>query len=150
MKNEEIAKIFYQIARFLEIDGVAFKPYAYQRAALSLESLKENVADMYRNGGKKALLQIPGVGKNIAEQLARDAFGGQRQPFRAGLVVIATAPVMVGVQEGDRQLITHLLHAPLRGLQPTGCITAARDLLTELLAHAPELLRAPHEQPLDF
>ena len=59
MKNEEIAKIFYQIARFLEIDGVAFKPYAYQRAALSLESLKENVADMYRNGGKKALLQIP-------------------------------------------------------------------------------------------
>jgi len=69
MKNEEIAKIFYQIARFLEIDGVAFKPYAYQRAALSLESLKENVADMYRNGGKKALLQIPGVGKNIAEHI---------------------------------------------------------------------------------
>src|SRR3989338_3930477 len=66
MRNQEIAKLFYDLARFLEIDGVAFKPYAYQRAAASLEGLKEDVADMYRRGGKETLQEIPGVGKNIA------------------------------------------------------------------------------------
>src|SRR3989344_1871498 len=66
MRNHKIAKIFNDIARFLEIDGVAFKPYAYQRAAMSLEGLKEDVADIYRKGGKAALQEIPGIGKGIA------------------------------------------------------------------------------------
>jgi DNA polymerase (family 10) len=69
MKNQELAKVFYDMANFLEISGVAFKPYAYQRAALSLEALKEDVSDIYKNGGTKALLQIPGVGKAIAEHI---------------------------------------------------------------------------------
>ena len=69
MKNQELAKIFIEIARFLEDDGVAFKPYAYQRAALSLETLKEDVGEIYRNGGIKALQEIPGVGKAIAEHI---------------------------------------------------------------------------------
>ena len=41
MKNQEIAKIFNEIAIFLEIDGVAFKPYAYEKAAISLHSLQK-------------------------------------------------------------------------------------------------------------
>jgi len=69
MKNQEIAKIFNDMARFLEMDGVAFKPYAYERAAISLESLKEDVGDIYRRGGVKALLEIPGVGKAIADHI---------------------------------------------------------------------------------
>ena len=69
MKNQELAKIFNDMARFLEMDGVAFKPYAYQRAALSLESLNKDVAEIYRNGGTKALLEIPGVGKAIADHI---------------------------------------------------------------------------------
>ena len=32
MSNQEIAKIFYQIAHYLEMDGVAFKPYAYENS----------------------------------------------------------------------------------------------------------------------
>ena len=39
MKNQEIAKIFNDIARFLRMDNVAFKPYAYEKAAISLEGL---------------------------------------------------------------------------------------------------------------
>ena len=66
MKNKEIAKIFYEIAKFLEIERVAFKPYAYERAGNSLEALKEDVGDIYRKGGAKALQEISGVGKNIA------------------------------------------------------------------------------------
>jgi len=41
MKNQELAKIFYDIANYLEMEGVAFKPYAFQKAALFLEGLED-------------------------------------------------------------------------------------------------------------
>jgi DNA polymerase (family 10) len=66
MKNQEIAKIFYEIADYLEMEGVPFKPYAYQKAAITLETLEENVEEIYKRGGLKALEGIPGVGKSIA------------------------------------------------------------------------------------
>jgi DNA polymerase (family 10) len=66
MKNQEIAHAFYQLAQFLQIEGVAFKPYAYQRAAASLEALKDDVVEIYRDKGKEGLQEIEGVGKNIA------------------------------------------------------------------------------------
>ena len=66
MKNQEIAKIFYEIADYLEMEGVAFKPYAYQKAAITLETLEEDVEEIYKKGGIKALEEIPGVGESIA------------------------------------------------------------------------------------
>ena len=69
MKNQEIAQIFYEIADYLEMEGVAFKPYAYQKAALTLETLEEDVEDIYKKGGIRALEEIPGVGKSIAEKI---------------------------------------------------------------------------------
>ncbi len=69
MKNQELANILYEIADFLEMEGVAFKPYAYQKAAITLESLEENVEEIYKKGGIKALEEIPGVGKSIAEKI---------------------------------------------------------------------------------
>lgn len=69
MRNQELAKIFNDMARFLKMEGVAFKPYAYERAALSLEALDRDVSEIYREGGTKALLEIPGVGKAIADHI---------------------------------------------------------------------------------
>jgi DNA polymerase (family 10) len=69
MKNQEIAKIFYEIANYLEMDKVAFKPYAYERAAITLETLEEDVEDIYKKGGIKKLEEIPGVGKSIAKKI---------------------------------------------------------------------------------
>ena len=69
MKNQEIAKIFYSIAKYLEMDGVAFKPYAYEKAGNSLEALEKDVREIYNKGGLKALMEIPGVGKNIADHI---------------------------------------------------------------------------------
>ncbi|MCX6764572.1 MAG: DNA polymerase/3'-5' exonuclease PolX [Candidatus Nealsonbacteria bacterium] len=69
MKNQEVAKILYDIAIFLAIDDVAFKPYAYEKAALNIESLEEDLEDIYKKGGKGALEDIPGVGKNIADSM---------------------------------------------------------------------------------
>jgi len=66
MRNQELAKIFYEIADYLEMEGIAFKPYAYRKAAIILETLQEDVKEIYKKGGAKALEEIPGVGKNIA------------------------------------------------------------------------------------
>ena len=69
MKNQELAKIFYEIADYLRMDKVAFKPFAYQRAAISLEASDEDVEKVYKQGGIGALEKIPGVGKSIAEKI---------------------------------------------------------------------------------
>jgi DNA polymerase (family 10) len=66
MINQELAKIFYEIADYLEMEGVAFKPYAYQKAAISIETFKEDLGNIYKKGGLKALKEIPGVGESIA------------------------------------------------------------------------------------
>lgn len=69
MKNQELAKIFYEIAVILEMEDVPFKPQAYEKAALGLEALSEDVEKIYEQGGIKALEELPGVGKSIAEKI---------------------------------------------------------------------------------
>ena len=69
LKNQELAKIFYKIADFLEMEEVRFRSYAYRKVALVLETLEKDVAEIYKEGEKKALEKIPGVGKNIAEKI---------------------------------------------------------------------------------
>ena len=69
MANQELAKIFYEIADRLASEDVEFKPYAYQRAAVTLETLEEDVKEIYERGGEKALKEIPGVGESIAQKI---------------------------------------------------------------------------------
>jgi len=69
MLNQKIAKILYGIEELLKIKGVPFKPKAYSKAALSLESLKEDVSLIYKKDGLKGLEKIPGVGKSIANKI---------------------------------------------------------------------------------
>jgi len=69
VKNQEIANIFYEIADFLEMEGVKFKPYVYQKVALGLETLEKDIEEIYKKGGKDALLKITGVGESIAEKI---------------------------------------------------------------------------------
>ena len=69
MKNPEIARILKNISLLLDMDNIQFKPRAYEKAAISVEALEEDVEDVYRKGGLKALKQIPGVGESIAEKI---------------------------------------------------------------------------------
>jgi DNA polymerase (family 10) len=69
MENQNLAKMFYEIAEYLEMDGVPFKPYAYQKAAMILETMREDVEDIYKKGGTKALKALPGVGEAIAKKI---------------------------------------------------------------------------------
>jgi len=66
MKNQELAKIFYEIADYLEMEEVAFKPQAYRKVAITLETMEQDIEEIYRQEGLKSLEEIPGVGKNIA------------------------------------------------------------------------------------
>lgn len=69
LSNQTIAGILYEMASLYKIKGVDFKPRAYERAALNIESLAEDVASLYQNGGRKALDDIPGVGSGIARHI---------------------------------------------------------------------------------
>ncbi len=69
MINVEIAKILLEMSIFLDMEEVPFKPRAFEKASLSLASLEEDVVGIYRKGGLKALMNIPDVGKGIAERI---------------------------------------------------------------------------------
>jgi DNA polymerase (family 10) len=69
MSNQELAKVLSEMGAIMDLEGVQFKPRAYERAAYSIESLGEDVDDIYKKGGMKALEEIPGVGKGIAEKI---------------------------------------------------------------------------------
>lgn len=69
MINKKIAEILYETAELLDIEGVAFKPKAYRKAAKALESLKKDISLIYKEEGLKGLKKIPGIGKSIAEKI---------------------------------------------------------------------------------
>ena len=69
MTNKEIARILFEIGEYLEMQDVPFKPRAYARVAEAVDSLQEEVGDIYARGGLKALMEIPGVGVSIAEHI---------------------------------------------------------------------------------
>ncbi|MBI2057886.1 MAG: DNA polymerase/3'-5' exonuclease PolX [Candidatus Yanofskybacteria bacterium] len=67
--NSELSKILNELAVLLDIKGVEFKPRAYEKVAYIVESLAEEVGEIYKRGGIKALEEIPGVGRGIAEKI---------------------------------------------------------------------------------
>lgn len=76
MTNQEIAKIFYEIAALYEMEGVEFKPRAYEKAAMAIEAYEGDIAELYEKGGIDALYKnpktkIPGVGQSMAEHIAQ-------------------------------------------------------------------------------
>ncbi len=69
MKNAEIAQILRNIGFFEDMKGERFKPRAYEKAAEAVESLYEEIEEIHRRGGIKAIMEIPGVGQSIAEKI---------------------------------------------------------------------------------
>ncbi len=67
--NQEIAKILYEIGGYLEMKGIPFKPRAYEKAAYSVENLEEEISEIYKKSGLKAVEDISGIGVSIAEKI---------------------------------------------------------------------------------
>src|SRR3989344_6045658 len=71
LTNNEIAKILREMSVLLEMKEVEFKPRAYEKAALGVEALDKEIKDIYKDGGIKAVMEISGVGKGIAEHIEK-------------------------------------------------------------------------------
>ena len=67
--NQKISQILREIGELLDIEGVAFKPRAYRRAADSIEKFEKDLKDVYKKEGLKGLQKIPGIGKSIAQKI---------------------------------------------------------------------------------
>ena len=68
MLNEEIARIFERMARVLAFKGGdRFRIMAYERAAVSVRDLEEDLAAI---AGRGELEEIPGIGKDLSEMIA--------------------------------------------------------------------------------
>jgi DNA polymerase (family X) len=66
MKNQQIAKIFSEIAELLELKGEnVFRIRAYQRASQNLDGLTKDVAALKQD----ELEAIPGIGKDLASKI---------------------------------------------------------------------------------
>src|SRR6185437_9655242 len=67
MLNEEIARIFERMARVLAFRGKdRFRIMAYDRAAVSIRDLEEDLAAITEKG---ELEEIPGIGKDLSEMI---------------------------------------------------------------------------------
>ncbi len=69
MTNESIAGLLQEIAVYLEMEDVPFRPRAYEKAGEGVLSLDRDVSEIYKEGGLPALEKIPNVGKSIAEKI---------------------------------------------------------------------------------
>ncbi len=66
MDNGDVAAVLYEIADLLELQGVAFKPQAYRRAARNIEELDEDISKVVADG---RLADIPGVGDAMTKKI---------------------------------------------------------------------------------
>ncbi len=91
MRNVEIAKLFNEIADFLEVKGEnPFRIRAYRRAAQTVEGLPDDVAALAE---RAALLEVPGIGKDLAGKIQEyltkgtvEYLEGLRKEIPAGVI----------------------------------------------------------------
>jgi DNA polymerase (family 10) len=71
LSNQQLADIFSDIKARLEIEGdeSVFVTRAYQRASENLAASPRPIADIWQEGGLKALEALPGIGKEIAKKI---------------------------------------------------------------------------------
>jgi DNA polymerase (family 10) len=110
MKNSKVAEMLYEIADYLEIKGVEWKPRAYRRAAGTIETHSEPIENLYE---RDELDKIPGIGESIAEKIA--------EYLRTG-----TIEYLEGLREDVHEGLRELME--IEGIGPK----TAQKLYTEL------------------
>jgi DNA polymerase/3'-5' exonuclease PolX len=70
LDNETAARRLEQAARILEAQGAnLYRVRAYRTAAQTLLGLERPAVELLREGGRKALLNLPGIGNRLAGTL---------------------------------------------------------------------------------
>ena len=70
-----------EIGEYLEMEGVPFKPRAYEKAAQAVGDLDKTLLELYQSGGLPALEEIPGVGASIAQKIGELLKTGRLQYY---------------------------------------------------------------------
>ncbi|MFA6285627.1 MAG: helix-hairpin-helix domain-containing protein, partial [Parcubacteria group bacterium] len=81
MLNLKIAKIFGEMAQYYTMKDDKFRPRAYERAARLIESMEDDLEDIYAKGGTKALMKIEGIGPGLAEHIEEYVKTGKIKVF---------------------------------------------------------------------
>lgn len=97
MKNATIARIFQEIADFLELQAEnPFKIRAYQKAARTIENLPVELEQVMKEG---KLREIPGIGEAIAKKISELITTGRlgyyeelRTKFPVGIITLMEIP----------------------------------------------------------
>lgn len=69
MTNKEIARVLYEMAAYLDMQGIDFKPRAYEKAASQIADLETEASEIYKRDGLKGLTKISYIGKSMAEHI---------------------------------------------------------------------------------
>ncbi|BCB97370.1 DNA polymerase/3'-5' exonuclease PolX [Dissulfurispira thermophila] len=96
MKNQEIAKIFNEIADLLEIKGEnPFRIRAYRKAAQNIEGLPKSIEDITT----EEILKVPGIGQDLAGKIEEYLKTGRikaheelKQEIPEGLLTLLSVP----------------------------------------------------------
>lgn len=114
--NQEIAKIFNDMAGLLEIKGdSAFRIHANRKVAGILHNLPVDISQIYKEKGIKGIKEIPGIGDSSAKKIeeyiksaarARGAGGGKITYFD-----------QLQEETAIRQIITHFFKSKGLSLQ---------------------------------
>jgi len=129
MLNQEIAKIFNEIADLLEIKGDnPFRIRAYRRAALNIESLPKKIEDL----SKDELRRIPGIGADLADKIQNYINTGEVQTLTdlkktipEGLLNIMSVP---GIGPKTAKLLFEKLN--IKDIDELETLAAAHQLST--------------------
>jgi len=96
MDKYQVAAVLYEIADLLDLQGVAFKPVAYRRAARNIEALEDDFDKIVAEGRLK---DIPGVGDAMTKKIEELVTTGElrylkqlRSEIPAGLVNLLRVP----------------------------------------------------------
>jgi DNA polymerase (family 10) len=81
--NAEVAACLREMALFLDMTSVPFKPRAYEKASHAVAELDRPIADVHAAGGVQALAQLPGIGKGIAERIGEIVLTGTCRDLEA-------------------------------------------------------------------
>lgn len=80
MTNAEIAAVFERIGKILTLkDENPFRIRAYDRAAMTLLSLTEELASIHKEKGVEGLMDIPGIGEDLAAKIEELLMTGKLQ-----------------------------------------------------------------------
>lgn len=69
MRNSEVSRVLQIIAVYEDMTDGFFKARAYEKAARTIDSLTEELDDIYKRGGVDELMKIPGIGIAIAGKI---------------------------------------------------------------------------------